>query len=123
MLIAILTYITLALGALIALATMILRIGALMAACPEKGAAARTVAMTVATGFAAIASGGVLLIGAVLPLFARDVVFALPVALGLAALCLGLGFTQAVSTLRDALNPRPAAPVRPGPAAAAAHPA
>jgi hypothetical protein len=120
MLVSTLTYITLALAAVVALTLMILRIGALMTDCPGKGPAARTAAITIATGFASIGTGGVLLIGSVLPLFERDAVFAVPVALGLAALCLGLGFTQAIATLRDVLAPKPPAPAaKPAPAPAA----
>ena len=94
------------LATLALLSAMILKIGALMADCPGGGPAARTAAITVATGFAAIGAGGVLLIGAALPLFAATPVPAAMVALGLAALCLGLGFTQAVATLREVLSPR-----------------
>lgn len=104
-------YLSGSLAALTALSFMILKIGALMADCPENGPAARTAAISIATGFAAIGAGGVLLIGAVLPLLPAQPVPAALVALGLAALCLGLGFTQAIATLRDALAP-PAAPAQ-----------
>ena len=95
-----LTYITLALAALIALCIMILKIGQLIGDCPQSKTAARAAAVTVATGFAAIGAGGIILIGAVLPLMEDAVLTAFFVALGFAALCLGLGFTHAIATLR-----------------------
>lgn len=95
-----LLYIVLAFGAVTALATMILRIGALLGDCPQSRATARAGAVTIATGFAAIGAGGVILIGAALPLLAQAPLAGFLAALGFAALCLGLGFTQAVGTLR-----------------------
>lgn len=93
-------YIALTFGALAALATMILRVGALLGDCPQSRAIARAGAVTIATGFSAIGAGGVILIGAVLPLVPAAPLAAFLFALGFAALCLGLGFTQAVGTLR-----------------------
>ena len=70
--------------------------------------AARAAGVTIATGYAMIAVGGVGLIGAALPLLtsgsrgllpAMGIASLLP-ALGFAAICLGLGFTHAVATLR-----------------------
>lgn len=103
MLVLILTYVTLALGALIALSGMILKIGTLLAACPQNTPATKAVAVTITTGFAAIGAGGVILIGAALPLLVKSPVLALMLGLGLAALCLGLGFSHAVATLRAVL--------------------
>lgn len=97
-------YIGLAFGALAALAIMILRIGALLGDCAQTRALARTGAVTIATGFTAIGAGGIILIGAALPLL-RDVPMAgFFATLGFAALCLGLGFTQAIGTLRAVLQ-------------------
>ncbi|MCZ4254559.1 hypothetical protein O4H53_03335 [Sulfitobacter sp. G21635-S1] len=107
-----LIYLLLAFGALAALCIMILRIGAMIGTCPQTGAAARAAAVTIATGFAAIGTGGVILIGALLPLAVSGPVISFLLALGLASLCLGLGFTHAVGTLRAVLatpardNPR-----------------
>lgn len=95
-----LIYIALGFGALAALAFMILRIGALLGECPQSRATARAAAVTIATGYSAIGAGGVILIGAALPLLAEAPMAGFLGALGLAALCLGLGFTQAVGTLR-----------------------
>lgn len=94
------TYITLAAAALVALSIMILKIGTLIGDCPQSATAARAAAITVATGFAAIGAGGIILIGAVLPLLQDAALPAFFLSLGFAALCLGLGFTHAVATLR-----------------------
>jgi len=93
-------YIALGFGGLAALAIMILRIGALLGECPQSRATARAGAVTIATGFSAIGAGGVILIGAALALLAQAPMAGFLVALGFAALCLGLGFTHAISTLR-----------------------
>lgn len=95
-----LAYVALSFAGLAALCRMILRIGAMLGTCPQTGAAARTASVTIATGFAAIGAGGVILIGAVLPLFPQDAFAVFLLALGFASLCLGLGFTHAVGTLR-----------------------
>ena len=101
-------YIALALGAVVALTQMILRIGAMVGDCPVTQARARAVSVTIATGFAAIGAGGVIMIGAVLPVLGDAPFAALMLALGFAALCLGLGFTHAMGTLRAALlQPQP----------------
>ncbi len=93
-------YIALGFGGLSALAIMILRIGALLGECPQSRATARAGAMTIATGFSAIGAGGVILIGAALPLLGDAPLAGFLCASGFAALCLGLGFTHAVGTLR-----------------------
>lgn len=100
MLLLALVYIALAFGALAALATMILRIGALLGDCPQSRTTARAGAVTIATGFAVIGAGGVIMIGTALPLLDDAPLAGFLGALGFAALCLGLGFTQAVGTLR-----------------------
>lgn len=95
-----LIYILLTFGALVALCIMILRIGAMIGTCRQTGAAARAAAVTIATGFATIGAGGLILIGTLLPLAISGSLFSLMLALGLAGLCLGLGFTHAIGTLR-----------------------
>lgn len=99
------SYAALAFAILIALSIMLLRIGELMAVCPENGPRIRVSAISIATGFAAIGAGGVALIGAGLIVAADAQLFGLAAAVGLAALCLGLGFTQAVATLRAVSQP------------------
>ncbi|WP_394180312.1 hypothetical protein [Yoonia maritima] len=95
-------YFGLAAGALAGLSFMILKIGSALADCPDTGRAAKAGSMTIVAGFVTIGAGGVILIAAgvlaVLPHMAPAGVLT---ALGLAVLCLGLGFTQAVATLRD----------------------
>lgn len=101
------TYAILSLGILAILTAMILRIGGLMTDCPETGPATRVATVSIATGFAAIGGGGVLLIGAALVLLPHIATGLLPIAIGLAALCLGLGFTNAVATLRGVVSGQP----------------
>ena len=102
------TYLALALVMVTAMTMMILRISSLMSECPQSGRAARAAGVTIATGYAMIALGGVGLIAAALPLLsdgsrsllpAMGIASLLP-ALGFAAICRGLGFTHAVATLR-----------------------
>lgn len=104
MFIVLITYAVVSLAVLVALASMILKIGAMLGECPDSRAMARSAAVTIATGYSAIGAGGVLLIGAVLPIMRDDAVLAVVAALGLSVLCLGLGFTQAITTLRAVLK-------------------
>lgn len=112
-----LLYIPLALSAVVALTLMILHIGALVGDCPVTRARAQAVAVTVATGFATIGAGSVIMIGAVLPVLGDAPLVGLMLALGFAALCLGLGFTHAMGTLRAALVPAQPQPQPAGDAA------
>lgn len=111
MLLTAMIYMAMAFGGLAVLSVMILRIGTLLEACPQTAGRARMAAVTIATGFAAIGSGGVILIGALLPLMQRAAFGGLFLALGLVALCLGLGFTHAAGTLRLVLR-EPLEPVK-----------
>ncbi|MFK7754779.1 MAG: hypothetical protein AB8B51_19810 [Sedimentitalea sp.] len=106
-----LIYLLLGFGALGVLAVMILKIGALLGDCPQSVQQAKTASITITTGFSAIGAGGVILIGALLPVMGANPLTGLLGALGLAALCLGLGFTHAVATLRAVLSPPVAPPV------------
>lgn len=105
MLVSLLSFVGLSIIALVALTKMILVIGTMQQTCPENGPVARLVSVTVATGFCAIGAGGVLLIAAALPILADAPVIGFFVGLGLAILCLGLGFSHAVNTLRLMLKP------------------
>ena len=101
-----------ALSVLVALAVMILKIGTVLGQCPDKGQAARAGAITIATGFTAIGAGCVTLIAAALPAFGLGLM-ALCICLGGATLALGLGFSNAVATLRSIMvdtKPVPAQP-------------
>lgn len=100
-------YIPVSLTVLAILTGMILYVGSLVGDCPQNRARAKAVSVTIATGFAAIGAGGVIMIGAVLPVLVDAPLAALMVALGFAALCLGLGFTHAMGTLRASLVPLP----------------
>ncbi|WP_146346492.1 hypothetical protein [Falsiphaeobacter marinintestinus] len=107
------TYLVLSLITVGALSVMILRIGRILGDCPQTGTAYKAAAVAVATGYAAIGTGGVLLIAAGIAMAPVPHMQALPVALGLAALCLGLGFSNAIATLRGVVNPPEAAPKTP----------
>ncbi|NNJ67910.1 MAG: hypothetical protein HKP54_07700 [Boseongicola sp.] len=99
-----------ALSVLIALSVMILKIGTVLGQCPDKGQAARAGSITIATGFAAIGAGCVTLIAAALPALGFGLM-ALCICLGGATLALGLGFSNAVATLRSVMvDTKPQAP-------------
>lgn len=100
MLMYLIVLIGLSLVALVALTKMILIIGTMQQTCPENGAVARLVSVTVATGYCAIGAGGILLIAAAMPVLVDIPLVGLFVGLGLAFLCLGLGFSHAVNTVR-----------------------
>jgi len=104
-------YATLAMSGVAALTIAILHIGQLLTPCPERGSMARITALSIACAFAAIGAGGVILIGALLPLLAASPLVGMPLALGLAILCLGLGFTQAVAQLQAILQTDASPPV------------
>ncbi|WP_232281925.1 hypothetical protein [Roseobacter sp. SK209-2-6] len=78
---------------------MILRIGSLPGACPQSGRAARPAAVSIATGYTMVGLGGIILIGAVIPMLEAGFLPLLP-GLGLVAIGLGLGFSHAIATLR-----------------------
>ena len=95
-------YFLLATVALAALSWMIFKIGNALADCPQTGRAARAGAMTITAGFIAMGAGGVLIIAAIAFLAEPAIQMStLLGALGLSILCLGLGFSQAIATLRD----------------------
>ncbi len=104
MFVVLITYAIVSLAVLVALASMILKIGSLLGECPQTKAMAKSAAVTIATGFCAIGLGGVMLVGSTLPVLQEDAVFALVAALGVSVLCLGLGFTQAIVQLRAVLR-------------------
>ncbi|MGR3622681.1 hypothetical protein [Pseudophaeobacter sp.] len=130
MLIEITLYLGLALMMLLAMALMILRIGTLLGECPLSGRAAKAAAVTIANGYAMVGLGGVILIGAAIPLLEGGLLALLP-ALGLVAICLGLGFSHAVATQRavvreavqGAQSALPAETSKSTPPAEIAHPA
>lgn len=105
MLIYVATYIVLTFAALTALCRMILHIATLIGTCPETGGRARATGMTIATGFAAIGAGGLVIFASVMPIYANALPAVFLLALGFASLCLGLGFTHAIATLRAVVDP------------------
>jgi hypothetical protein len=116
-------YIGLGLLMVTAMAVMILKIGKLIGDCPASGRAAKAAAVTIACGYGMIGFGGIALIGSAIPLLEMGALGILPT-LGLAALCLGLGFGHAVATLRavvrEALSPPQPPLSTPDPVASAA---
>lgn len=95
-------YFILAACALAALSFMIFKIGDALADCPSTGRAAKAGSLTIVTGFVAIGGGAVLIIAAGVFTSLNDIAAeGVMAALGLSVLCLGLGFTHAVATLRD----------------------
>lgn len=93
-----LAFFVVTLATLAGLAAMIFIIAKRLGECPETGRAAQAGGITITTGFLAIGGGAVLLIST-LPVLEPTPGMAL-FATGLACLILGLGFTQAVTTLR-----------------------
>jgi hypothetical protein len=110
-------YLTVSLLALIGLAVMILAIARTLATCPDLAPRAKAAGITIATGYLAIGGGAVLLIGALATLKAD--LSLLVFAMGLACVVLGLGFTQAVTTLRAVVDGTPGRRVTPLPESAA----
>ena len=95
-------YFTVAFCALAGLSAMIFQIGKALADCPATGRAARTGALTIISAFIAIGTGGILLVaGGAITVLPFASLPGLMLALGIAILCLGLGFTNAVAALRD----------------------
>ena len=97
-------YFVFALAFLAALTLMILKISQGLGDCPRTGRIARAAGVTIATGYSAIGGGAVALVGSALPVVQGGMPATL-FAIGFAALVLGLGFTHAVRTLRDAVSP------------------
>ena len=93
-------YFVFALAFLAALSAMILKISRSLGDCPQTGRVARAAGVTITTGYTAIGSGAVALIGSALPVVQGGAPATL-FAIGFAALVLGLGFTHAITSLRD----------------------
>ena len=98
-------YFVFALTFLAALTSMIVRIAQGLGDCPQTGRVARAAGVTIATGYGAIGGGAVMLVGSALPVLDGGTPATL-FAAGFAALILGLGFTHAIRTLRDAVGPK-----------------
>lgn len=95
-------YFVFAYALLAALTGMILQISRKMGECPDTGRAARAAGVTIATGYAAIGAGGAMLVGSALPVVQGGTPATL-FAIGFTAIILGLGFSNAIMTLRSAV--------------------
>lgn len=104
------TYFSISFGALFLLAIMITRIGKVLGDCPDAVPGFRAAIATICTAFVTIGTGGVFLAAIVVALMANEAILALFVGLGVASLCLGLGFTQAIANLRAVVKLPQAAP-------------
>ena len=101
---ALLIYALCAFGTLAVLGWMILKIGSLLGDCPLSRARAKAASVTIATGYLAIGAGGVVLGGAAAVYLSSEMVMVIGV-LGFVMLCLGLGFSNAIATLRAVVAP------------------
>jgi len=97
-------YFAIALSVLVSLAAMILKIGHALGDCPDTGRVAKAAAVTITTGFVTIGAGGVTLVAAAMLALIPDTGNPFLVAVGLACVALGLGFTHAVATLREVVR-------------------
>lgn len=99
-----LVFLVVGMGGLIALCAVLIAIGKAAADCPQIAGAARVGTIVVTTGFAAIGAGMIALIAAMLPFIMHAGFNGLYLALGIAAIALGIGFYSAATTLRDILK-------------------
>ncbi len=97
-------YFTLALSVLAGLTAAILNIGRDMAACPISGPTAKAASKVIAVGYLAIGFGAVVLGGIAVPVAMDNQTVGVMLGLGILSLCLGLGFTQAMGSLRQAAD-------------------
>lgn len=104
-----LIYLSINLLAVVALAGMIVCIGSMMSDCPQTGARNRVVAVAIATGYAAVGAGLVVIVAGLAALSTEDSAKALIFGSGFSLLCLGLGFAHGVSMLRAIVDPQPLA--------------
>lgn len=109
-------YFALAIAMLGALTWALLQIGERMSDCPVNGNTIKALSLTVATGFAAVGLGGVTLLAIMIPMAVSAPLQGFLGALGIAFVGLGFGFSQALSTMRDAVpgNRTPNLPARAG---------
>ena len=95
-----LIYLTVSILGLLALAKVILTIGSALAECPQTGPAARAGTLSITAGFVAMGLGVIALGGAWVTGAPSIGIVPVYLALGVVALLLGLGFTQAALSLR-----------------------
>lgn len=97
-------FLSIGFAGLAALCGVLIVIGRAATECPQIGAAARVGTIVITTGFASIGAGVIALIAALLPVIVTEEYNGLYLALGLAAIALGIGFYSAATTLRDVLK-------------------
>ena len=98
-------YFALSFGILAAMAVMILRIGKAIGNCPQTQTAARAASVTITSGYLTIGAGGVFLVASLLPIIKQSDFTSLMLSLGVVCVALGLGFSNAIVTLRAAVRP------------------
>ncbi len=103
-------YFALSFGILAAMTGMILKIGKAIGNCPQTTNAARAASITISTGYLTIGAGGVFLVATILPIIHQSQLNILMLALGIVCVALGLGFSNAIITLRAAIRPTQTAP-------------
>lgn len=103
-------YLVLGFVILTLLARMILRVGEAMATCPDARPGIRAAALTIVTGYCALGAGGLILIAIAFPVMQAGLPAIFLGALGVALMALGLGFSNAVATLRAVTQPPARAP-------------
>lgn len=96
-------YLGISILGLIIMVAMIIKIADMIGPCPKTGASARVIAAPIAASYASIGLGGILILAALLPIAGEFGQLSSLAALGLVAVCLGLGFTQAVTALKAIL--------------------
>lgn len=96
-------YFTLGLAMLALLLLILSRIGRGLSECPVNGRMLRAVSVSVLTGFGSIGLGALTLLAIILPMAEDRPLNGLLVALGLAFIGLGVGFGQALTSLRGAI--------------------
>ncbi|MEM9044749.1 MAG: hypothetical protein AAGC81_08625 [Pseudomonadota bacterium] len=97
-------YYPIALAGLAILSTVLILIGQASKECPQLAGAARLASVIVTTGFSTIGIGVIALIGAAMTQVNTDPFQVVALAVGIAAIALGIGFLAAAINLRDLLK-------------------
>ena len=105
---AIITYLGLNFGILALLTVVIGWIGSEMRQCPKADPGLWVASLAIATSFAVIGGGGVVLAGLVIFAVPDMQVIGVLIATGVSSICLGLGFGQAMANLTSLADRKPA---------------
>jgi hypothetical protein len=108
MLIYIAIYFAAALIILTSLVMIIIKISGDMSDCPQRGKGLKSAGIAIASGYWAIGLGGIILIAAAIAALDFGQLPAMMLGLGFVSMCLGLGFANAVATLRAVSKEIPA---------------